>query len=129
MNDYLNDKMTIRDSSAVSFYRDGKLHHAALLSISEDGAQFISGTMVAEKIVEGRAGEYYFQTVYGQSKCRGITTNIVCSDPEVVWEIEFIELSENKEDPIRKMLDCILKKECRPIYEADDDDLTGPNFL
>ncbi len=115
--DCLNDKTTMRTSGAVSFYREGKLHRAALLSLSEHGARFISCSVIAHKIVEGRAGEYYFQTAYGKSKCRGITRNIFRSDPVIVWEIEFIELSENEEDPLRKTLGDALKKEIpdRPV--------------
>jgi hypothetical protein len=117
MADYLNDKTTIRTSGAVSFYREGKLHRAALLSLSQCGARFISCSVVAQKIVEGRAGEYYFQTAYGKSKCRGITRNIFRSDPVIVWEIEFIELSGNEEDPLRRALGDALKKKVpnRPV--------------
>jgi hypothetical protein len=109
LTDYLNDKAVIIAYDEVSFYRDGELHHAALLSLSEHGARFISPMVIAEKIVVGRTGEYYFRTSHGTSKCRGITRKIFHFAPAVVWEIEFIELSENEDDPLRKILDDTVK--------------------
>lgn len=116
LTDYLTDKAAIIAYDEVSFYRDGELHHAALLSLSEHGARFISPIVIAEKIVVGRTGEYYFRTAYGTSKCRGITRKIFHFAPAVVWEIEFIELSENEDDPLRKILDTTLNRSTGQVY-------------
>lgn len=93
---------------AVKFYREAKLHHAILVDIWKDGALLKGNAGSIPKVCEGKTGEYYLATRHGKTKFRGITKVVSHVKDELCWEVEFIELSPHKEDPLRRMIDEIV---------------------
>ena len=93
---------------AVKFYREATLHHAILVDLWEDGALLKADAGSIPKVREGKTGEYYLATKYGKTKFRGIIKEVSQMGGAFCWEIEFIEISPFKEDPLRKMIDEIV---------------------
>ncbi|MBN1760262.1 MAG: hypothetical protein JW863_18185 [Chitinispirillaceae bacterium] len=93
---------------AVKFYREAKLHHAVLVDLWEDGALLKAETCNIPKVSEGKTGEYYLATKYGNTKFRGIIKEVSLIGSALCWEIEFIEISTFNEDPLRRMIDEIV---------------------
>jgi hypothetical protein len=97
-----------QEIETVKFYRDAKLHHAVLSDLREDGALLMTEAGNIPKVREGTTGEYYLATKHGKTKFRGITKEVIQKGDALCWEIEFIEISPFKEDPLRKMIDEIV---------------------
>ena len=93
---------------AVKFYRDAKLHDALISDLWENGALLKIEAGNFPKVREGTSGEYYLATKHGKTKFRGITKEVVQKGNALCWEIEFIELSPFREDPLRRMIDEIV---------------------
>jgi hypothetical protein len=96
------------DTVNVAFYNNGKLYRGYIADISACGARLELPATTPDGIPDlsrGRKMECYLLNRYGRSKCRG-TIQWVRNDGTVLqWGISFVEVSSEKDDPLRIIID------------------------
>ena len=91
----------------VAFYNIGRLYRGYMVDLSAGGARMLLPVDVPNGIPDlskNRKMECYLLNRYGSSKCRGTIQWIQNDGYLLKWGISFIEVSADKNDPLRKII-------------------------
>lgn len=102
------NRQRVQSPIHVAFYNKGNLYRGNIINLSSEGATLMfiaepSGTMPA--LLQGRDMECYILSRKGRSKCRGRVQWKQQNSNRLVWGISFTELSHDKDDPLRLLID------------------------
>ncbi len=93
------------ESCPSSFFHNGMRYEALMVDLSESGAQFQLDTGSHKiSLVSDEELEFSIKTPYGHSTCKG---KVVWVDRSfyLTWGIKFTELSPDKNDPLKSLMD------------------------
>jgi hypothetical protein len=106
----------------VAFYNNSKLYRGYATDLSIGGARLRLPVDTPDGIPDfsrGRKMECYLLNRYGNSKCRGTIQWMLYDGTMLQWGISFIELSIDKDDPLRRIIDEVcLSEEFAPVIET-----------
>jgi hypothetical protein len=91
----------------VAFYNIGRLYRGYMVDLSAGGARLLLPVdlpMGIPDLSRSRKMECYLLNRYGSSKCRGTIQWIQNDGYLLKWGISFIEVSTDKDDPLRKII-------------------------
>ncbi|MBN1309754.1 MAG: PilZ domain-containing protein [Chitinispirillaceae bacterium] len=92
----------------VAFYNHDKFYRGYMADLSTGGARMLLPADLPDTFPDlsiGRKIECYVLNRHGCSKCRGTIQWIRYDGSLLIWGISFIEVSSEKDDPFRKMID------------------------